>query len=308
LTPPLIVRDNLSVSAEAPSIPQQLRERRYAARRVTRSIAGHYENFTVVSLALPRHLRQDFFNIYAFCRHTDDLADEVGDPQESLRLLDEFRRDLDRIYNGRGIAPQHPILIALSETIRRYDIPADPFVALIDAFQQDQRVARYPTYADLLGYCTRSANPVGHLVLYLAGYRDAHRQQLSDCTCTALQLTNFWQDVVPDLVARCRIYIPQEDMTRFGVTEDDLHSRRFTPAFRDLMRFEVDRADELFTQGEALLPLVNRRLRTDIALYGLGGRSILQRVRDADYNVLAGRPVLGRWAKLGLFLRTLLKL
>ena len=199
-----------------------------------------------------------------------------------------------------------PILLALSDTIRRFDIPPDPFLDLIDAFEQDRRVSRYETYDELLHYCRRSANPVGRLVLYLSRYRDAHRQALSDQTCTALQLTNFWQDVVPDL-ARGRIYIPREDLRQFGVSEEDLRARRATPAFVELMKFQVDRTESLFAAGEALLPLINPRLRTDIALYGRGGRAILDRIRQAGYNVLADRPTLGRWAKLALLARVVLR-
>lgn len=288
-----------SSSTTADNRPQQ-----YAARRFTRRIALlHYENFTVVSLALPRHLRQDFYNIYAFCRHADDLADELDSPSESLLRLEELRQDLHQVYEG---TPRHPILMALRETISRFDIPIDPFLALINAFEQDQRVARYLTYADLMDYCRRSANPVGHLVLYLSGYRDASRQTLADHTCTALQLTNFWQDVVPDL-NRGRIYLPMEDLHRFGVSEADLSARRATPAFVEMMKFQVDRTERLFIAGEALLPLIDKRLRIDIALYGRGGRAILDRIRGIGYNVLAQCPTLGRWAKLALFVRMFIR-
>lgn len=276
--------------------------RRYQARRITRQLAlSHYENFTVVSLALPRHLRQDFFNIYAFCRHADDLADEIPDKDQSLRELDELRCDVNRMYHQQA---GHPILVALAETVRKFDIPPDPFLALIDAFEQDQRVSRYDTYEQLSDYCRRSANPVGHLVLYLCGYRDPLRQKLADHTCTALQLTNFWQDVVPDL-SRGRIYLPLEDMSRFKVNEEDLIERRVSENFLQLMKYEVDRAESLFLQGEALLPLVHGRLRTDVALYGRGGRAILDRIRRVGYDVLSQRPTLNHWAKLGLFAEAL---
>ncbi len=279
-------------------------DRRYAARLFTRRLAlSHYENFTVVSLSLPRKLRQDFFNVYAFCRHADDLADETGDRDKSLSLLDLLRREVQATYAGR---PTHPILVALADTIERFSIPPDPFLKLIDAFEQDQRVGRYETFGEVVHYCTRSADPVGHLVLYLGGYGDARRQKLADFTCTALQLTNFWQDVAPDLAERDRIYIPQEDLRRFGVTEADLRAGRFTPAFAELMRFEVDRAEDLFRRGVALLPLVDQRLRTDIALYGAGGRAILDRIRAIGYNVLARRPTLGKFAKLALLSKMLL--
>ncbi len=282
------------------------RLRIHAARRFTRRLAtSHYENFTVVSAALPRHLWQDFYNIYAFCRHADDLADEISETTASLRALADFRSDLLRIYHN--VPPQHPINLALADTIRRFDIPADPFLHLIDAFEQDQRVNRYQTYAQVLDYCTRSADPVGRLVLYLIGYRDPERQRLSDYTCTALQLTNFWQDVARDYRNRNRIYLPAEDMARFGVTEADIAASRFTPAYAELLRFEVDRAAALFDQGLALLPMIHPRYRIDIELFTRGGQAILERIRAAGYDTLSHRPTLRRRDKLTLFARLFLR-
>ena len=270
----------------------------------TAKIAGHYENFTVVSLLLPRRLKPHFYNVYAFCRHADDLADEVADREQSLRLLGELKDDVLRMYHGQ---PRNVILIALRETVREFGIPADEFLKLIDAFEQDQRITRYQTFDDLVGYCQRSADPVGRLVLYLCGYRDLERQQLSDFTCTALQLANFWQDVSNDL-DRGRIYIPQEDLQRFRVPEADLLARRFSPDFAMLMDFEVNRTVGLFVQVEDLLPLVRRQVRTDIALYGRGGRAILQAVRQIGYNTLQRRPTISKSRKLLLLLRYLLNL
>jgi squalene synthase HpnC len=288
------------VSTAAPSNPARLDE----ARRHTAGIASHYENFTVVSWLLPRRLRQPFYDVYAFCRHADDLADEIGDTQASLAALAGLREDVGRMYGGQ---PGGLVCTALQATAAEYGIPAEPFLKLIDAFEQDQRVHRYQTYEQLVDYCRRSADPVGHLVLYLSGYRDAERQRLSDFTCTALQLTNFWQDVASDL-GRGRIYIPLEDMSRLGVAEGDVVARRSTPAFIELMRFEVERTRRLFDQGRDLLPLVHRRVRGDIALYGLGGRAILDRIEAIGYNVLEQRPTLSKAAKLGLLLRYLLGL
>jgi len=291
--------------ADQPSTIPADRLRIHAARRFTRRLAtSHYENFTVVSAALPRHLWQHFYNIYAFCRHADDLADEISETAESLRALAEFRADLLRIYDGQP--PRHPIHIALADTIRQFDIPAEPFLRLIDAFEQDQRINRYQTYAQVLDYCTRSADPVGRLVLYLIGYCDETRQRLSDCTCTALQLTNFWQDVARDYRDRNRIYIPAEDLAAFGVTEADIAQGRFTPAYAELMRFEVDRAQKLFDQGRKLLPMIDPRYRIDIELFTLGGEMILQRIRQIGYDTITTRPVLRRRDKMGLFARMLL--
>lgn len=274
------------------------------ARRHTAQVAAHYENFTVVSWLLPRKLRQPFFDIYAFCREADDLADEIQDPQQSLAALQALRDDVGRMYHG---SPAGPTCTALQATVRQFAIPPEPFLKLISAFEQDRRVSRYATYEELLGYCQRSADPVGHLVLYLGGYSDPGRQRLADFTCTALQLTNFWQDVASDL-GRGRIYIPLEDMTRFGVQEADVVARRSTPQFMQMMRFQVERTRTLFERGRELLPMVHRRLRTDVALYGLGGEAILDRIERIGYKVLEQRPTLSKGAKARLLLRYLLGL
>src|SRR5450755_1051233 len=169
-----------------------LAEAREYCRRLARS---HYENFSVASWFLPKHLRQHFFNVYAYCRISDDLGDEVGNPVASLALFEEWEAELDRCYDGGA---RHPVFVALAETVREFDIPKHEFSDLLRAFRKDQSVTRFDTFDDVLTYCRYSANPVGHLVLYLCGYRDAEHQQLSDFTCTALQLANFWQDVTTD--------------------------------------------------------------------------------------------------------------
>lgn len=275
----------------------------------TAGIATHYENFTVGSLLLPRRIRPHLFNVYAFCRYADDLADEIADPAESLARLADFRVGVKAMYTAGQPATSDEsgtlILIALQQTVRQFDIPADPFLRLLEAFDQDQRISRYETYDQLLDYCRRSADPAGHLLLYLCGYRDAERQQFSNYTCTGLQLANFWQDAGDD-VSRNRIYLPLEDLRRFGVSESDVLERRFSPAFAELMRFEVDRTNELFEKGKGLLPLVNRRVRTDIALFGRGGQATLQAIRDIGYNTLNRRPTVGKWRKIGLLARYLL--
>lgn len=283
------------------SAPANLAEQRrqiHAAHYYTRRLAtSHYENFTVVSCLLPRSLHQDFYNIYAFCRHADDLADEIADKQASLAALNQFEAELRAMYAGDP--PHHPILLALRGTAEKFQIPIDPFVKLISAFVQDQHVNRYETYEQLVDYCRRSADPVGHLVLYLGEYRDATRQAISDFTCTGLQLANFWQDVLPDL-GRDRIYFPREDMVKFGVSEADIVAKKSTPEFVQMMRFQVDRAMELFEKGKALLPMLDRRLRLDVELYIAGGQAILTRLADLGYNPLAQRPSLSKWAKMRL--------
>jgi squalene synthase HpnC len=257
---------------------------------------SHYENFHVATFFLPKELHQDFYNLYAYCRWSDDLADETGDRARSLHLLELWERQLDECYAGNA---RHPVFQALAETVRRRDVPAAPFHNLLRAFVQDQQVRRYPTYADVEAYCVNSANPVGRLVLYLCGYRDEERQRLSDFTCTALQLANFWQDVIVDY-AKDRIYIPQEDLVRFACTEEQIARREFTPSFRELMRFEVDRARMLFQQGLPLIKMVNPHLAADLDLFSRGGLEILNMIEEQDYNVLRARPSLGKWRKLRL--------
>ena len=260
---------------------------------------GHYENFPVVSWLLPRELRDPMYAVYAYCRGVDDLGDEAeGD---RLSLLDQWEAELRRCYDG---SPSDPRFVALADTIRRFDITPEPFVRLIEANRRDQRQARYQTFDELLGYCSYSANPVGRLVLHVFGYRDEERAALSDATCTALQLTNFWQDVVRDL-AMGRIYIPQQDMADFGVSEADLAAELATPALRELMRFEVQRTREYFRRGLPLIGSVRGRLRVDLRLFTLGGLSILDAIERQRYDVLSHRPTVSKPRKLWLGLRAL---
>ena len=263
---------------------------------------GHYENFTVASWLLPRALRRHMYAIYAYCRGVDDLGDEAGG--DRLALLDLWAAELRRCYEGM---PQDLRFLALRETIRTFDIPPEPFLRLVEANRRDQRVSRYRTFMDLLEYCTYSANPVGHLVLYLSSYRDSQRQRLADATCTALQLTNFWQDVSVDL-EKGRIYIPLEDMERFGYSEGELLARCHSDAFRRLMAFQVERTRELFRRGLGLVPLVRGRLRLDLRLFSLGGLAVLDAIEGIDYDVLHRRPALSKARKAWLVLRGLLPL
>jgi squalene synthase HpnC len=265
----------------------------------------HYENFTVVARFIPRDLRRHFHSIYAFCRFVDDLGDEAAG--DRLALLDEWEADLRRCYGDNGEQPQHPIHVALRETIRQFAIPATPFLKLIEANRMDQRRRRHPTYADLLHYCDHSANPVGHLVLYLLGYRDAERQRLSDAICTGLQLANFWQDVQRDL-AMDRIYIPLEDMARFGYSESDLQTGVVDDRFRGLMRFEVERARALFAAGRPLADMVHGVARWQLRLYSAGGLAVLQAIERLDYDVLHQRPALSKADKARLAMQALLDL
>jgi squalene synthase HpnC len=262
----------------------------------------HYENFSVATWFLPKPLRQHFFNVYAYCRISDDLGDETGNPSASLRLLDEWEAELNACYEG---IPRHPVFVALAGTVREFEIPKQEFADLLTAFRQDQTVTRYQTFDALLGYCHYSANPVGHLVLYLCGYRDAERQQLSDFTCTALQLANFWQDVSADY-EKGRIYLPLEDLSRFQVSENDLAIKRNTPQFREMMRFEVQRAREWFDRGLPLIKRVSRDLAIDIELFSRGGQEIINAVERQDYAVLGNRPTISKSRKLALVARAAL--
>ncbi len=261
------------------------------AEAYTRWLAtSHYENFHLVSLLLPRRLRQDFYNVYAYCRWADDLGDEIGDRAESLRLLSWWARELEAMYQG---VVSQPVFVALRRTVERHDLPKQPFADLLRAFAQDQTVNRYRTCDELFDYCRYSANPVGRLVLYLCGYGDARRQWLSDRTCTALQLVNFWQDVTVDL-EKDRVYIPLEAIERHGYSLEELQGRQFTPAFRALMQELTGVARKLFLEGLPLAGMVDRRLALDIELFSRGGLRVLEKIEQQDYNVLRRRPAIGR--------------
>ena len=262
----------------------------------------HYENFTVISWLLPADKRDHLSAIYAFCRSVDDLGDEYqGD---RLAALDEWETDLRRCYES---TPFHPYMVGLQETIRRFDLPIDPFLRLVEANRMDQTTKRHRTFEDLEYYCDHSANPVGHLVLYVLGYRDEERRRLADFTCTALQLANFWQDVSRDY-RMGRIYIPLEDMERFGYTERELAQGLVTESFRSLMRFEVERARGLFMRGLDLVDTLDGRFKLDVALFTKGGLSILDAIERQDYDVLSRRPVVTRATKLRLMATTTAKL
>jgi squalene synthase HpnC len=282
-----------------PEVAPTLAEAREYCQRLARS---HYENFSVASWFLPERLRQHFFNVYAYCRISDDLGDEVGDAAAALPLLDQWEAELNACYDGR---PRHPVFVALAETVRQFEIPKREFADLLTAFRQDQSVGRYETFNDLLGYCHCSANPVGHLVLYLCGYRDPKRQALSDYTCTALQLTNFWQDVSADF-QKGRIYIPIEDLRRFSVGEEAIRNRENSPAFCEMLRFEVERSRQWFAQGLPLVAKVDRKLATDIELFSRGGQEILNAIERQGYAVLGRRPVISKTRKLVLVARAAL--
>jgi len=273
-----------------------------SAEEYTRWLATHhYENFHVVSFLLPKRLHQDFYNVYAFCRWADDLGDEIGDPAESLRLLAWWRTELDAMYQGRV---HHPVFVALRGTVQKFELPQQLFADLISAFEQDQRVSRYENWDHLFAYCRCSANPVGRLVLRLCGYADAELDRLSDATCTALQLANFWQDVTVDF-EKDRVYLPLHLLAKHGYSVEELAARKFNPQFQAVMREAVEVARELFEAGLPLIKKVNRRLALDLELFSRGGMRVLQKIEQQNYNVLAARPVISKVERLQLLLASL---
>jgi squalene synthase HpnC len=288
----------LPASYRIPQTAPTLAEARAWCMRLAES---HYENFHVATWFLPKALQPHFYAIYAYCRVSDDLGDEVGDTAQALALLDFWGRELDACYEGRL---RHPVFVALAETIRACAIPREPFADLLAAFRQDQTVIRYQSMQDVLGYCRNSANPVGHLVLYACGFADEERFRLSDATCSALQLANFWQDVRVDF-AKGRVYLPQEDMRRFGVSDETIASGVATSDFRALMKYEIGYARGLFEQGLPLIGMVSCDLALDLDLFSRGGLEILRAIERQDYDVLSARPALSKSTKFKLALRAL---
>ena len=247
---------------------------------------GHYENFPVLSVAVPRPLRPHFAAVYAFCRWADDLGDEVAGAEESLQLLAWWREELAACYAGQ---PRHPVFVALAPTIREFEIPMEPFADLISAFEQDQRVTEYETFDQLRDYCRRSADPVGRLVLHLARRHTPENVELSDSICTGLQLINFWQDVARDY-AIGRVYLPREDLRRFGVSIEVIAQGVSTPEFLALEQFEVERARQWLRAGGPLPANMPGRLQVVIELFLRGGLRIAERIEAAGFRVLEQRP------------------
>jgi len=258
----------------------------------------HYENFHVVSLLLPKRLHQDFYNVYSFCRWADDLGDEIGDPVESLRLLSWWRGELHAMSAGKA---RHPVFVALAGTARQYSLPIETFDDLIKAFEQDQTVTRYRSFSDVFDYCRYSANPVGRLVLGLCGYHDADRHALSDATCTALQLANFWQDVTVDL-EKDRVYLPLDLLEAHGYPLEALFARRFDERFRNAMQEVVNVTRGLFLKGLPLADTVDRRLAIDLELFSRGGLRVLEKIERQDCDVLGARPAVSKMERVGLLL------
>jgi len=287
----------LPASYRIPAVAPTLDEARAWCRNLAET---HYENFHVASWFLPKRLRPHFHAIYAYCRVSDDLGDEVADHAQALALLDQWSDELDACYAGKA---RHPVFVALAETIRECRIPKEPFADLLTAFKQDQTVTRFRTMDEVLAYCRYSANPVGRLVLYVCGYTDPERFRLSDATCSALQLANFWQDVASDYQQRDRIYLPQDAMQRFGVTDETIAAGQATPEFRALLKDQVAYARSLFEAGLPLIGMVDSELALDLDLFSRGGLEILHAIEQRGYDVLSARPAISKSTKIALALR-----
>jgi squalene synthase HpnC len=269
---------------------------------------AHYENFPVGSLLVPKSLRPHVYSIYAFARRADDFADEghgtALTASERLAALEAWEQQLEACYRGEAT---HPVFIALEETVREHRLPVQPFRDLLSAFKQDVVKRRYANFAEVLDYCARSANPVGRLILLLFGYRDEHLHQLSDYICTALQLANFWQDVAVDL-EKDRIYLPQDEMARFGCGAEQLRARRGDDRYRALLEFQVLRTREWFERGRPLPSLVRGRLAFELRLIWEGGMRILRRIEEINYDTLGRRPTLTGWDRAVLLAKTVIRI
>ncbi|MCS6883905.1 MAG: squalene synthase HpnC [Acidobacteriota bacterium] len=258
----------------------------------------HYENFPVGSAIIPKHLRKHFYSIYAFARGADDFADEGEmSAEQRIELLESWRAKLQQAVDGNAT---HPVFIALSETIRLHQLPEQLFHDLIDAFLLDVRKSRHETFDDLLDYSRRSANPVGRLILLLFGYKDERLHLQSDAICTALQLTNFWQDVLIDLEGKDRLYIPLAEMQHYGYSEAQLRQHIYCKNYIALMDSLAERTYQLFKQGRPLYSLVQGRLKWELKLVWHGGVTILELLRRNRYNIFINRPKLGFKEKLSL--------
>ena len=283
----------MSATIVEPFPPVSLDDARSYCRKLATT---HYENFSVVSLLVPRRLRPHFHAIYAYCRGADDLADESPNPQTALTRLDQWERHLCASFRGEA---NHPVFVALADTVRTFDLPIEPFTDLLTAFRRDQQQSRYETIDDLLDYCRCSANPVGRLVLRLAGGQTPENVSLSDSICTGLQLVNFCQDVARDY-DRGRIYLPRASWQEFGYDEAMFARRQFNPAFAHMLAAEVGRAERFLFDGLPLARQAPREIRPQIELFARGGLEVVAAIRRIDYNVWAMRPIVSRFRKLQL--------
>ena len=294
----IAVDDNLMGAPEiylTPTVRPSLAEAQAWCKHLATT---HYENFHVATFFLPAALRPHFHSVYAFCRTSDDLGDEVADTATATRLLAQWRAMLHEFF-AQPEQSRHPVYVALQPTIAARNLPIEPFDDLISAFEQDQSHTHHESLASLEAYSRYSAKPVGRLVLLVSGYRSEELFQLSDDICTGLQLANFYQDVVED-DARGRRYIPADAMQRFGVTNEQIHERRFDAEFRVMMQFLVDDARARLTRGQRIVSLVDRDLAATLSLFVKGGHAILDAIAAQGYDTLRARPVVTKEAKLRL--------
>jgi squalene synthase HpnC len=283
---------------------QESKETKKAFEYCKRLATAHYENFPVASLLLPRRARPYIYSIYAFARTADDFADEgTWSVKERLRLLDDWHRQLDECCRGNAT---HPIFLALQETIARKGIPRDPLERLLQAFRMDVTKHRFATFDEVLFYCRHSANPVGELVLYVFDCATPQAIAHSDRICTGLQLANFWQDFHNDW-RKGRLYVPLEDLARFGYTENDIHNAVTDQRFRDLLRWEVDRTRGFLRSGVPLLDNVPPRLKFELDVTIRGGLAILRTIERQGYDLYVSRPTLSAANKLRLLLQAVFR-
>lgn len=261
--------------------------------------ASSYENFSVISWFLPTELHPHFAAIYSYCRWADDLADEAANDAEGLKLLAWWEEQLESCYQQEA---HHPVFVALKRTIHEFRIPITPLRNLLIAFRQDQTKKRYATYRELLAYCRNSADPVGRLVMYLGRCYSPEAVVYSDRVCTGLQLANFWQDVRRDFEIG-RIYIPAEDFQQFGLSIDDMPRCAEENAFKELIEYEVRRAGQLLEAGEPIVDFFPSNLKVDIALFVRGGQTILNQIRNQNYDTWSQRPTVSKGKKLKLLLQ-----
>ena len=277
-----------------------------AQKYCTKIAKSNYENFIISNWFTPKEIKQHIENIYAFCRYGDDLGDDSPfPPSDRLKLLNEWMKDLERAFNSEKLPwkgkPRHPILIAVSHTAETFNIPITPFKRLIEAFKFDQEKTRYSNFQELKNYCIHSADPVGHLFLYIYGYNDEELQKISDNTCTALQLANHWQDVSRDL-EQDRIYMPIEDMERFNYSLENYKNKIVNDEWRSLMRFQVERARELFENGKELWEKVDSRLVVDLKMFTMGGLAVLDAIEAQGYDTWSKRPKISKLKQLRMLM------
>jgi len=279
-------------------------DRLQAAQAYCRRLAlGHYENFVVASLLLPRGMKQPFYDVYAFCRHADDLADESPSPEIATQQLALWQSQLNHCFSGGE--PVHPIFIALTDTIQRFELPQQPFDDLLDAFRQDQVKTQFANFDELLDYCRRSANPVGRIVLRMAAADSPENVSLSDSICTGLQLANHWQDIARDYRSG-RIYLPQDALAEAGVDPSMLAANHACEPVKRLIAAQCDLARAFLESGLPLAGRVPRWLSSDIRLFAHGGLATLDAIARCDHDTLRQRPEVGKWRQIGLLLRAVM--